>query len=335
VIIRWLPVWRPLQQRPLGEMLERYIWGPQRDSVAYEGHILMSSNGSGNPPGGDHPTRPAHVSVFRPGQPVPENAITLDQRTGREIFLSPTALVPFNPARVWESITDLQVAPEKLARNGLFPEASQNPATRTFDMLRTRVLQAMAKHGWTRLAVTSPTHGCGKSFVAANLALSMSRLPSCRTVLLDLELRDPSLAGLFDHADAAPLTEFLMGEQPLESNFRRLGRNLALGLNGEAVLQSSELLQDPEFANAMGAMRDLLQPDVVVMDTPPVLAGDDVLALLPEVDAVLLVVDGTRTTSDDIRACERLLDGKAPLLGTVLNRAQDRAQSRYTYGKRG
>lgn len=316
-------------------MLERYIWGPQRDSVAYEGHILMSSNGSSNPPGGAHSARPSQVSVFRPGQPVPDSAITLDQRTGREIFLSPSALVPFNPARVWESITELQVAPEKLARNGLFPEAAQNPATRTFDMLRTRVLQTMAKRNWTRLAVTSPTHGCGKSFVAANLALSMARLPSCRTVLLDLELRDPSLADLFCHADAAPLSEFVMGEQPLESHFRRFGRNLALGLNGEAVQLSSELLQDPEFANAMGAMRDLLQPDMIVMDTPPLLAGDDVLSLLPEVDAVLLVVDGTRTTAEDVRACERLLEGKVALLGTVLNRAQDRAQGRYAYGQRG
>jgi Mrp family chromosome partitioning ATPase len=163
----------------------------------------------------------------------------------------------------------------------------------------------------------------------------MARLPSCRTVLMDLELRDPHLAGLFGVQDAAPLTEFLMGEQPLEGHFRRVGRNLALALNGEPVARSAELLQDPEFGNAMTALRELLQPDVVLFDTPPALALDDVLSLAGQVDAVLLVVDGTRTNPADIRACERLFEGRLPLLGTVLNRAQDRATDRYAYGQRG
>jgi Mrp family chromosome partitioning ATPase len=171
--------------------------------------------------------------------------------------------------------------------------------------------------------------------VAANLALSMARLPSCRTVLMDLELRQPELAHLFGQKDATPLIEFLMGEQPLEGHFRRLGRNLALALNGEAVPHASELLQDPEFGNAMAALRDLLQPDVVVIDTPPALVTDDVLSLSGQIDAVILVTDGTVTSPEDIRACERLFEGRLPILGVVLNRAQDRATDRYAYGKRG
>ncbi|MFZ1469966.1 MAG: CpsD/CapB family tyrosine-protein kinase [Paracoccaceae bacterium] len=278
--------------------------------------------------------RAAHVSVFRPGQTVDLDSVTLDQRTGREIFMAPMALAPFNPARVWESISEISPKADFLARNGLFPETGQSPLTRTFDMLRTRVLQAMAGRNWTRIAITSPTHGCGKSFLAANLALSMARLPSCRTVLMDLELRDPQLAHLFGQTDIAPLTEFLLGEQPLESHYRRIGRNLALALNGEAVPQASELLQDPEFAAAMTAQRELLQPDVVIIDTPPALGSDDVLALADQVDAVILVIDGTRTSPEDIRACERLFEGRIPVLGTVLNRAQDRGTDRYAYGHR-
>ncbi len=294
----------------------------------------MSGDDTGKPTKPAAKGRPAHVSVFRPGQPMADRPVTLDQRTGRDLHVAHRAGA-VQPGAVWESVTELQTTADQLARNGLFPEAGQNPVTRTFDMLRTRVLQAMASRKWTRLAVTSPTHGCGKSFVAANLALSMARLPSCRTVLMDLELRDPQLAPLFVQTDAAPLIEFLMGEQPLESHFRRYGRNLALALNGEPVPLSSELLQDPEFANAMGALRDLLQPDIVIFDTPPALVGDDVLSMAEQVDAVLLVSDGTRTSPDDLRACERLFEGKIPLLGVVLNRAQDRAQDRYAYGNRG
>jgi len=316
-------------------MVRHYNLGPNRASLAIEGHMLMSTEDAGNRDRPDSPAKPAHVSVFRTGKTPQHDPITLDQRTGREIFHAPVALAPFNPARVWESIGELPTKPEMLARNGLFPDAAQSPVTRTFDMLRTRILQALSDKGWTRIAVTSPTHGCGKSFVAANLALSMARLPSCRTVLMDLELRDPQLADLFGQKDAAPLIEFLMGEQPLEGHFRRVSRNLALALNSDPVPHASELLQDPEFDNAMAALRDLLQPDVIIFDTPPALASDDVLALADKVDAVLLVVDGTRTSPEDIRATEQLFEGRIPLLGTVLTAPQDRAQGRYAYGKRG
>ncbi len=316
-------------------MVRHYIWGPKPDQGADEGHILMSSDDAANRPRPGQAARPGHVSVFRPGQPLPETSVTLDQRTGREIFLAPMSLAPLNPARVWESISETPAKPDLWERNGLFADAAQSPVTRTFDMLRTRLLQLLSKKGWTRIAITSPTHGCGKSFVAINLALSLSRLPSCRTVLMDLELRDPQLARLLGITDAPPLIEFLMGEQPLEGQFRRIGRNLALALNSDPVARASELLHDPEFPNAMAALRDLLQPDVVLFDTPPALASDDVLSLAGQVDAALLVVDGTLTSPEDVRACERLFDGRLPLLGTVLNRAQDRAQDRYAYGQRG
>jgi protein-tyrosine kinase len=316
-------------------MVRHYrLMAPGQDTQDDEAALTpqgSSDDGSDGPARG----RTGHVPLFRPGQPLPAPAVTLDQRTGREIFAAPVTTTPLNPARVWESITEVTPDPDRLARNGLFAETERHPATQGFDMLRTRVLQAMAKHGWTRLAVTSPTHGCGKSFVAANLALSLARLPACRTVLIDLELRQPALAGLFARSDAAPLIEFLMGEQPLESHFRRLGRNLALALNGEPVLRAAELLQDPEFAAGMAAMSDLLQPDAVVMDTPPALVSDDVIALAGQAEAVLLVTDGTRTSPDEIAACERLFDGRLPLLGVVLNRAQDRASGRYRYGRRG
>ena len=315
-------------------MVRHYIMGPKPDPRANEGHILMSQEDAGDRSKPGPGARRAQVSVFRPGQPIAPGNVTLDQRTGREIFLTPAAIVPFNPARVWESITEVSTYPEYWERNGLFADSAHSPVTRTFDMLRTRVLQALSKEGWTRIAVTSPTHGCGKSFVAANLALSLARLPSCRTVLMDLELRDPQLAELFGVPDAQPLIEFLMGEQPLEGQFRRIGRNLALALNGAPVPHPSELLQDPEFSEALSTVRELLQPDVILIDTPPALGADDVLSLASQVDAVLLVVDGTRTSPDDVRACERLFDGRLPILGTVLNRAQDRMTDRYAYGRR-
>lgn len=68
----------------------------------------------------------------------------------------------------------------------------------------------------------------------------------------------------------------------------------------------------------------MLEPDLMIFDLPPALASDDVLALAPQLDAVLLVIDGTQSAPDRVRACLRLFEGQVPVLGTVLNRARDR-----------
>lgn len=315
-------------------MFRHNILGAQPVEPAGQEYVLMSGDNSDGRPKPRQGARASGVSLFRPGQAVPNRNITLDQKTGREIFLTPLSMAPPNPARVWESIGQISLDADRLAGNGLFVQTAQNPAAATFDILRTRILQALAVRHWGRIAVTSPTHGCGKSFVAANLALSLARLPSCRTVLMDLELRDPQLAGLFGLREPQPLREFLTGDQPLESHFRRVERNLALALNGEPMTNPAALLHDPDTALALQSMRDYLQPDVVIYDLPPALASDDVIGMAGQVDAVLLVTDGTRTSPADIRACERLFEARLPLLGVVLNRAQDRGTTRYSYGRR-
>ncbi len=271
-------------------------------------------------------------SLFRGGQSVQRAPVTLDHAQGGAL-VAPPLMVEVNHDRVWESLSPATLNTENLARNGLFVNANQSPLTAHFDILRTRMLQALEERKWRRVAITSPTHGCGKSFVAANLALSLARLPSRRCALIDMELRDPHLAKLFD-VPADPLVTFLNGAQPLEAQFRRFGTNLALGLNGAAVPNASGVLHEGATATALAGVVDLLQPDLVIFDMPPALGNDDVIAMLPHVDAVLIVTDGTKTSPNDIRACERLFEGKVPLLGIILNRAQDRHGERYRYGKK-
>ena len=273
------------------------------------------------------------VSLFGRGQAPARRPVTLDQATGREIFSAPLPATLFSPAKVWESLAPVTLNEPHLTGNGLFPTASVDPAAAAFDVLRTRLLHGLAARNWRRIGVTSPTHGCGKSFVATNLALSLARRPDSRTVLIDLDLRRPQLAGLLGLTDIGPLHEFLSGEQPLESQFRRVGRSLALGLNGMAVPDASEVLHSPETGLALQALTEHLDAEVVLLDLPPVLVNDDVAALAPHLDAVLLITDARRTSPDDIRACEQAFEGRLPLLGVVLNRAQDRRVGRYRYGK--
>ena len=276
VEIRWRPTWTPpCSKGPLASWSDTISGALAPGAMADEGHILMSTEDAGNRRETANHRRPnrrmCRCSVR--ASPSAETASRWTSAPGARSFWRRCLWCRSTPHGSGNQSANCRPNPNAWPETVCFqmPHKARSPAY--FDMLRTRVLQALSAKGWTRIAVTSPTHGCGKSFVAANLALSMARLPSCRTVLMDLELREPELAHLFGQKDAAPLIEFLMGEQPLEGHFRRIGRNLALALNGEAVPHAAELLQDPEFDNAMGALRDLLQPDVVILFDTAARAG--------------------------------------------------------------
>lgn len=277
--------------------------------------------------------RGAVASLFRPGRTVEHPPLTLDLVKGREIFTAPLAPLLVNPAKVWESLSSVQFVAEKLTGNSLFPTPSNEPAALAIDQLRAKLLHGLTSQGWKRIAITSPTHGCGKSFVATNLALSLARRQASRTVLVDLDLRRPHLAELLGLTDVPDLADFLSGDQPLESVFRRYGRTLALGLNKSPVEMAAETLHNPDTAEALAALVEQLDPEMVIYDMPPALGSDDLLAMAPSLDAVLLIVDGTKTSPDEVRACERLLQDRIPLMGVVLNRAQDRVMQRHAYGK--
>ncbi|HMO08599.1 MAG TPA: CpsD/CapB family tyrosine-protein kinase [Paracoccaceae bacterium] len=224
---------------------------------------------------------------------------------------------------MWESLVPVTLDRQRLLGNGVFLHASEDPAARAFDMLRTRTLQAMQDHGWRRLAVTSPGPGCGTSLVTANLALSLARLTDGRTLAVDLNLRAPGLARTLALRETQALHDVLTGAQPLEAHALRHGETLALALNGKQVADPGACLQAADTAAALASMIEYLDPDMALFDLPPALVADDALAVSHAMDAVLLVVDGRRTRPDDIIACERLFEGRLPILGMVLNRAQD------------
>lgn len=256
-----------------------------------------------------------------------------DLGRAREAFSQAYPLALFNPARVWESLNAVTLNGDTLAGNGLFTNSAQSPTGPAFDILRTRIAQAMAEKGWRRIGITSPTHGCGKSFTAANLALALARRPGSRVVLIDLDLRNPGLHGLFGLTPTGALRDFIDGTQPMESLFVRVGHSLALGLNAEPVPDASDLMQGPDSAQAFEALDTQLDPEIVVIDLPPVLVGDDVIGMAGMLDAVLIVADATRTTAKHIRACEALFEGRIPVMGVVLNRATDGGLGRLRYGK--
>ncbi len=191
----------------------------------------------------------------------------------------------------------------------------------SFDMLRTRLSRMLAEQGWNRIAVASPTRGCGATFSAVNLALSFARLPSNRAVLMDLNQRRPSAAKMLGVRGHGDMRGFLAGLAPVQDHIVRLGDRLAAGFTQTPDPEAATLLHGDHAAVALGAMMDQLTPDILICDLPPVLECDDLLAILPQVDGVLLVADGYQTRPEHIDACERQLSGQTRVLGVALNQA--------------
>ncbi len=237
----------------------------------------------------------------------------------------------------WAALPVLSVDPRHLRRNLVVTAHRTDPAHGAFDVLRTRVLGEMERRGWRRLGITSPTKGCGKTFTAVNLAVTLSRLANRRTLLLDLDLRRPAVGRLLGAARPGPIGEFLRGHVPPAEALARVGPNplevgrLALGLNGRPEPFAAELLGDARAAAALAAAEAWLGPDLTIFDLPPTLAQDDVLVLRPHYDALLLVAGGGHTTSRELKEAARRLGPEVPILGIVLNKAEGEGIKDYTY----
>lgn len=241
-----------------------------------------------------------------------------------------TAAAATRAAR-WSALEEVEpdLSPRHVRAARLVAMNRGDPVAGTFDVLRTQLMGALRANGWNRVAITAPTRGCGKTFCAVNLAISLSRMSAARIVLMDMDLRTPGIAATLGLTGAGAITGYLEGSRSMAAHLLRVGDNLALGLNDTPAEDAAEILQAPATRRALDAIQATLEPDVVLYDLPPALAHDDVAAFLPHVDAVLLVADGTRTLARDITECERMFDGRAPLLGVVLNKADDPDSRRY------
>lgn len=250
--------------------------------------------------------------------------------------VSQTSLI--DPEVAWKSIDRFNLDPQRLAERNVITALRHDPSHTRFDILRTRMLQALSENGWKRVAITSPTKDCGKTFTTANLAVSLSRQENCRTVVLDFDMRSPSLHKIFGVTDTGSIGDMLRGEidpeahlQGFAPNSISAGSHVAFGFNGIVEPYAAELLQDPSTHAALDEIEDKFDPDVMIFDLPPALLNDDVIAMRPHIDALLIVAAGGITKAKDIKETELRLGQNTPLLGVILNKAEHTESSDYSY----
>ena len=205
---------------------------------------------------------------------------------------------------------------------------------RAFDMLRTQVLQSMDENGWQILAVTSPTAGCGKSVTACNLAMSISRLPERSVLLIDLDLHKPKVAEYLGINAKNGILSVLEGRNGLLSAILRatIARNEMLVLPGEVCKSgSAEWMASQAMTTTLQAIKREFPSHVIILDLPPVLVGDDVISLLPQIESILLITSVGTSTLPDIKECYKHIKS-TPIVRVVVNKVSDKTEGYYGYG---
>ena len=225
----------------------------------------------------------------------------------------------------------LRVNRDHLEMNRIVAHMSGNPVNVPYDILRTKVTQEMDQKGWKVLIVTSPTANCGKTVTSINLSLSIAKLSGRSVVLVDLDLRKPSIARTLGLTLEKDLSSFLAGTATPDDIMVQIdlaGPQLAIVGNMKAVNNPSEALG----SGLMAALFDYLraQPDrpIIIVDMPPVLFSDDVLSFMPLSDCCLLTVQEKVTTVREIESSEELLQA-TNMLGCVLNKSNEGSETYY------
>jgi protein-tyrosine kinase len=195
-----------------------------------------------------------------------------------------------------------------------------------YRLLRTQLLKRMQAHGWTKLGVTSAGPKAGKTLTSINLALSLARSGNERVVLIDADLRKSSMAEDLGIDTPAGIIDYLSGDLDLDEVAVSCNDAQLIVIPGRRVdltIPTPEVLRSPRMADLIARATASSTPTIVVVDLPPVVVGDDVIAVAGYLDALILVIEEGGTEVQDVKEAVELL-ADFNLLGSVLNKSLER-----------
>ena len=217
-----------------------------------------------------------------------------------------------------------------LEREHVLAPSAAGPNGSAYKLLRTQVLKRLDQLQANTLAMLSPTAAAGKTLTAINLAIAIAAEHGRTALLVDLDLRNPTVHTRLGFEPALGVEECLMGDRPVGDAIVRVAGydRLALLPARNAVEHSSELLTCERATRLVAELRARYANRIILFDLPPVLQADDALAFSRTVQAGLMVVGEGRTQRDDLaRSMELLRD--LTLVGTLLNGSRERSVPAY------
>jgi protein-tyrosine kinase len=218
----------------------------------------------------------------------------------------------------------------ELRERRIVPWDDTRMAAHAYRMLRTQVLQRARGHGLSTIGVVSAAHGEGKTLTAINLALSLAAEPNQTVLLVDFDLRRPSVSRMLGLSIDRGLEAWFAGTARIEELWCSIEgvERLFLLPTLTPVPQSSEVLARAATRRMFVDLKERDSGRMLIVDLPPALLSDDALTIAPQLDAVILVVTEGRTRREDVSRLLELL-GKTRVAGTVLNRSSESERRAY------
>ena len=235
-------------------------------------------------------------------------------------FRKSSASVPVNITYTQTRTVD--VAKEFFRDKRVIAGLGPDDYTNAYKILRTQILQRLRDNGWNSLAVTSPGSNEGKTLTAINLAISLAMEVNQTVLLVDADLRHPSVHTFFGVDGSPGLSDYLTADTPIsELLIHPEGiSGLVVLPGGNPLSNSSEMLNSAKMSGLVKEFKERYHSRTIVFDIPPLMTTADALAFSPYVDSVLLVLEEGKTQSEDARRAVELLQG-TNLIGTVLNKS--------------
>ncbi len=216
------------------------------------------------------------------------------------------------------------IQPDVMHENRLIAGGDQQIVVDAYKLLRTRVLHRMQQNNWRTLGITSPGANVGKTLTSVNLAISVAMKHESTVVLVDADLRRPSVHKCFGIEVEYGLLDYLEDGIPLERIMINPGIDgfVVIPSHNHGHTESSERLSSTRMERLVRELTERYPERLVLFDLPPILVGDDVEAFSPYLDAFLLVVEDGKTDIAEYAKTIEILEHE-DVLGTVLNKSEE------------
>lgn len=210
-----------------------------------------------------------------------------------------------------------------LRNNRVIMGLHNDPRANLFRILRTNVLKQLRENNWNSFAITSAMQDAGKTLVSVNLAIAIAMEGNQSVLLVDADLRRPSVSQYLGIECEFGLVDCLKNDVPLEDvlvNPGGIERLVVLpGKNSHA--NSSELISSRKMLSLIQEIKSRYKSRIIIFDLPPLFAADDAMVLMSYADAALLVVEDGKNTPDELQHSMNILE-QTNLLGLVLNKSR-------------
>ena len=200
-----------------------------------------------------------------------------------------------------------------------------------FRRLAATLHHAQLNNGLRSVMVTSALPGDGKTLTSVNLALVLAESYRYKVLLIDADLRRPSISSVVELGGGSGLSEALRAPNDQRLALVKITSRLTLLPAGQPIANSIEALTSPRMRRILKEAD--AQYDWVILDSPPVQAVTDAVVLSKLVDGVILIVRADKTLREDVkRSVKSIQDVGGWIFGVIVNEVNASDRSYYSYG---